>query len=756
MNTSWRALLAAKRGRAKPVSRLIWLTNIPTTYRLPLWAELSTLLDLQVLCMAEREPNRDWDLSREADALGIQYLHAPAMTVSRELALYLPTARLMREVALPGTALLIDGWESPGYMAAAAVCRARGNLLALSYRAAPGSHRFRSGPVAWARLGMARAADVVFAGGPGTTAVLSAMPLPKGRIVEIPNVVDGLKIHEAVTAARQRSVPRAGGHAFLYVGQLVERKNVASALQAFAQMCAPDDTFDIVGNGPLSNELLELVTQLGLASGVRLLGHLEGGDLTDAFARSNTLVLPSRKEVWGLAAAEALAAGLHVVLSDQTGAAAALAGSAGVFISKPDLPSLAAAMRESRAIWRGPIDNPRILDASPKAVAADILAGLHAAQERRDPRLSGLRVAWLTNFQAPYREPLWAALSQRTSLQVYLLFDREPRRHWIYRASTSYRSAIPRSRRLPTPLLKADPYGDQRVAVAWRDANRIVRGADVVVIGGWDQPAYLQVALLAALHSKPTVAFYESTTQSHRYRTGLLAAVRRRFFSHVTHVLAAGPASTAALVAFGTPRSKISETVNSVDVDFFAQAARLREAGLPEGGSHHFLYVGQLIARKNVETLLRAFASMPAADLLTIAGDGDLLNDLRRLADELDIASRVDFIGFQDPQGLLPHYARAQTLVLPTHEDVWGMVVNEALAAGLHTVVSDRAGVASALVDVPQAHVCGVDEASVTATMRRSRETWMGWLPPPPSLTIDRVVADVENALQRARAANAR
>jgi glycosyltransferase involved in cell wall biosynthesis len=148
------------------------------------------------------------------------------------------------------------------------------------------------------------------------------------------------------------------------VGQLIARKNVANAIAAFAQIRQPDDTFTIVGGGELRDALQGHALSLGLADSVVFAGQKAGEALIEEYARANTLVLPSTNEVWGLVANEALAAGLHVVISDRCGATPDIRTMQGVYVAGTDSSSLAAAMVSSRSEWNGWITKPQILHSS--------------------------------------------------------------------------------------------------------------------------------------------------------------------------------------------------------------------------------------------------------------------------------------------------------------------------------------------------------------------------------------------------------
>jgi len=116
-------------------------------------------------------------------------------------------------------------------------------------------------------------------------------------------------------------------------------------------------------------------------------------------------------------------------------------------------------------------------------------------------------------------------------------------------------------------------------------------------------------------------------------------------------------------------------------------------------GHLQILCVGQLIARKRIDLLLRAFSALdvPTARLRVI-GQGPQARALQRLARRLGVADRVDFSPGLPNAETVAAMAEADVLVLPSRFDGWGAVVNEALMVGTPVICSDRCG-ASDLID---------------------------------------------------------
>lgn len=116
-------------------------------------------------------------------------------------------------------------------------------------------------------------------------------------------------------------------------------------------------------------------------------------------------------------------------------------------------------------------------------------------------------------------------------------------------------------------------------------------------------------------------------------------------------------------------------------------------------------FVGSLSERKNVGTLLRAFALLKRKHReaysrcrLTLVGDGDERSRLEQIVAESGMQDRVEFRGVLPMEEARREIARHDILVLPSVHDGWGAVVNEALMAGTSVMVSDRCG-ARSLVD---------------------------------------------------------
>jgi glycosyltransferase involved in cell wall biosynthesis len=122
--------------------------------------------------------------------------------------------------------------------------------------------------------------------------------------------------------------------------------------------------------------------------------------------------------------------------------------------------------------------------------------------------------------------------------------------------------------------------------------------------------------------------------------------------------------------------------------------------GLPE---HYFLSCARFVEKKNLSTLVQAYAGYrDRAEAgrwpLVLVGDGPLRERLEEQVRTLGLTEHVHFPGFQQYEDLPAYYGRADAFILPSRYEQWGLVVNEAMAAGLPVLVSENCGCAPDLV----------------------------------------------------------
>jgi glycosyltransferase involved in cell wall biosynthesis len=193
-----------------------------------------------------------------------------------------------------------------------------------------------------------RQAAVVIATSPAEQAELAAH-VETARLVLRQNMLDveqyrHLPDRLAFRKARQIA---ADERQIIYVGRISPIKNLVALVQAFGEAALARTRLLLIGpqlEPDYAAEVQDTINWLGLAERVQLIGPLYAADKLAALAAADLLVLPSTYESFGNAAAEAVAAGIPVLLSDTCGIAPLINERAGLAVP-PTVDGLAAGLQ---------------------------------------------------------------------------------------------------------------------------------------------------------------------------------------------------------------------------------------------------------------------------------------------------------------------------------------------------------------------------------------------------------------------------
>lgn len=160
----------------------------------------------------------------------------------------------------------------------------------------------------------------------------------------------------------------------------------------------------------------------------------------------------------------------------------------------------------------------------------------------------------------------------------------------------------------------------------------------------------------------------------------------------------------------GVPADRIRPGYGVVDNDFWRDGAAQARNNASEWRTHYelperfFLTACRFIPKKNLDGLLNAYASYVAQTggtpwSLVIVGDGPLASTLRQEVVDLGLTDLVHFPGYLPAAEMAAIYGLASAFVLASsYAEQWGLVVNEAMAAGLPVLVSNICGCVPDLV----------------------------------------------------------
>ncbi|MBL6427646.1 MAG: glycosyltransferase family 4 protein [Maritimibacter sp.] len=225
---------------------------------------------------------------------------------------------------------------------------------------------------------------------------------------------------------------------------------------------------------------------------------------------------------------------------------------------------------------------------------------------------------------------------------------------------------------------------------------------DLVAVPGWGDAAALYALDWAHRHSVPAILMSDSRAGDSP-RSRLSEAVKQLVVRSSAGGLVAGQGHATYLQALGMDGARIATGYDVVDNAHFTNGAEVARSdpgvrgrlGLPD---RYILSIGRLVPKKNLSALIAAHAAArdkrPETPDLLLVGSGPEEAALRAQAGE-----GVVFRGFASYADVPALIALAEGLVLASTVEQWGLVVNEAMAAGCPVLVSERAGAAELLRD---------------------------------------------------------
>ena len=334
------------------------------------------------------------------------------------------------------------------------------------------------------------------------------------------------------------------------------------------------------------------------------------------------------------------------------------------------------------------------------ALAVPVMASSQASSQASSEAIEAAPIAVIWHRFGPYHLARLAACATQFPVVGIEMSGADLTYAWRTEAG-----AVPFRRLTVFPDMDCSSLDNRMVAKQVQAVLDQLRPA-AVAIPSWGAPYSLGALAWCLRTGTPSIVMVDSNPQD-KPRNSLKEWLKRRIVSCFGAGLVCKPDYLATL---GMPPEAIRIGYNVVDNRYFSEgaaalrgtAAELRRArNLPRP---FLLVVARFIPKKNLATLLEGFnlftRTAKGSELdLVLLGDGPLRPDLEQQVARLGLASRVHFPGFAQYDELPAWYAMASALVLPSTVEQWGLVVNEAMAAGLPVLVSHHCGCAEVLVE---------------------------------------------------------
>jgi glycosyltransferase involved in cell wall biosynthesis len=287
------------------------------------------------------------------------------------------------------------------------------------------------------------------------------------------------------------------------------------------------------------------------------------------------------------------------------------------------------------------------------------------------------RVAFVSVVPSPYQRDLFQALAQREeiNLRVFYLEAAAPDSPWPEKPLANYESILPG---------RWFALGQARCHWNWPLPD--LRTFDLVVMNSL--MSFTAQWLMRTTLRKRRWAFWgerlQGTSRLHRIFTAPLHRARG--------IVGIGSRANREYTA-RFPHPSHFDIPYHCDLQPFLDTPQRQRENSPV----RFLFCGQMIARKGLDLLLAAFSQLQNAELHLVGREAELPGMLATLSPE--VRAHVIYHGFHAPEKLCEFFGAADVFVLPSRYDGWGVVVNQALGAGLPIICSDAVGAGLDLVE---------------------------------------------------------
>ena len=290
------------------------------------------------------------------------------------------------------------------------------------------------------------------------------------------------------------------------------------------------------------------------------------------------------------------------------------------------------------------------------------------------------RVAIITNIPSPYRVGQFINLQNKIlEYEFFFIFsdigDKE--RSWDVDLEGLRNAVFLNSK----PLMlksKSEVRGYYLSLDVIKTLNSI--SPDVVIVCEYNMIS-IQAFLYCKIRKIKVISMTDGTLYSERNFGFFRRLNRRMMIPRADMCIASSTKSKELQMYYGAREDRITIAFLTVDVDYF-QFEREKYH------SHKLLFIGSLIERKGIDLLLKALSLVKKDYTLTIVGDGEEKSRLVDYVEQNGMKELVEFIPFKQKEELREIYNTHDIFILPTREDCFGLVINEAMAASMPVISS--------------------------------------------------------------------
>lgn len=308
-----------------------------------------------------------------------------------------------------------------------------------------------------------------------------------------------------------------------------------------------------------------------------------------------------------------------------------------------------------------------------------------------------MRIGFLTNSRAPYRIKQINKFCENNNISFNIYYTKKKTdRQWVIeddcKAEEIYLKGF--------ELFRFSKY-DTCINFG---IYKAIKNSDLFIIGGYEQPSYLIAAIICKLTRKKYILLFDGIQPQ---KIGAKGNIVKEFIikfivNNTAAIFGNGETSKLYFITnYGYDIKNIYNqylTVDTEQIDGLYNnrlqiMKKMKEKYNIDNDKKILLYVGRLLKLKNINVIVEAISKLKNKNdfVLFIVGDGPERDNLIKLCKSLNVD--VVFTGnIANSSDVYEYYFLADLFIFPTSGEAWGLVINEALAAGLPVLCSKAAG----------------------------------------------------------------
>jgi len=303
-----------------------------------------------------------------------------------------------------------------------------------------------------------------------------------------------------------------------------------------------------------------------------------------------------------------------------------------------------------------------------------------------------MNILFLSNIPTPYQLDFLDQLNKAKEHKVfgYFLYSKEKNRDW--------------NLKLPEYVYIANyskTLKDYIDLYQYIKKNKI----SIIVIGGYSLPMTIFTVFLTKIKKLKLYFWLERPINE---QNGIKKTLKELYLhivlSNAYKIFAIGKLAVDRYIIYN---KKVIDLPYSMNLEKFYKIKKEDKVAKIK-----FLFSGQYIDRKNILNTINAFKKIKNDDIeLNIIGGGELKNEVDEL---IKYDNRINDLGFIQPNDLIEVYAKNDIFIMPSKHDGWALVINEAMAAGMPIISTNKVGAVVEYIEHKEnGYICNTEIDSI-------------------------------------------